>query len=358
VLVRNPEKGNGKGMETSRVPKGPQDPKLSYEWKLKKHCVAFSKDVIRVIPFYSRLATLSATRKKIDDFKFDAEAVFRSCPQQTGSSQDFEYKQDGSDSTLFLSVTLRGLRSANACEAIDPRNNSPPQIDIPDPLSFDDIDKLGEEIDALSPSSFKLSDGNKKALQDVFSSITVNVDFGVLDTAVKALKTLAAAHPIINIVFKALLVPYEMSKQQHEFVEDSKTLASDICASLKSAVDAFPHMTLKSAKDPVLNLVKVIAEASHYLNEFLKKGAAGRLTAAQFPQKLDDYRSSLRDCRLDFREAVLVQNLVNSKILKDRGDDMSFLQRKLKSAEQLSIDGGCLPGTRKTYLSDVKTARE
>ncbi len=91
-------------------------------------------------------------------------------------------------------------------------------------------------------------------------------------------------------------------------------------------------MTLKSAKDPVLNLAKVIAEASHYLNEFLKKGAVGeisgtlriyddhlchtgRLTAAQFPQKLEDYRSSLRDCHLDFREAVLVQNLVNSKIL-------------------------------------------
>ncbi len=89
-------------------------------------------------------------------------------------------------------MTLRGLRSANVCEAIDPRNDSPPQIDILDPLSFDDIDKLGEEIDGLSPSSFKLSDGNKKALQDVFSSITVNVDFGVLDTAVKALKTLAA----------------------------------------------------------------------------------------------------------------------------------------------------------------------
>jgi len=40
---------------------------------------------------------------------------------------------------------------------------------------------------------------------------------------------------------------------------------------------------------------------------------------------------------------------------EDQGDVMSFLQRKLDPPKQPPLDGGCLPGTRETFLSDVET---
>ncbi len=112
---------------------------------------------------------------------------------------------------------------------------------------------------------------------------------------------------------------------------DTKTLAGDICTSLKSITNAFSRLGLGYAKDCVINLLRVIVEASKYVNDFFKKGKASkisnakhayenrlyctvteRLVAASFRHELDEYRTTLQARRLDFREVVFVQTLINT----------------------------------------------
>ncbi len=113
-------------------------------------------------------------------------------------------------------------------------------------------------------------------------------------------------------------------------MEDLKTLANDMCTSLKSMANAFRKLELKCAQDSTKNLLRVIVKASKYVNDFFNKGGIseisdsyciylevhlyriGRLGAAQFRHELDEYKKTLQGRRLDFREAVLVQLLINS----------------------------------------------
>ncbi len=65
-----------------------------------------------------------------------------------------------------------------------------------------------------------------------------------------------------------------MLKQQHEFIEDLKTLASDMCTSLKSMANALPKLEVECAKDSVIKLLRDIGTASKYVNNFFNKGGA------------------------------------------------------------------------------------
>jgi len=285
-----------KKRKVSQIGSGSQDRLGSYGgWTLDEQCALFPKDNIKIIFFYSRRFPRCLKRGKIDEFKFDAGKVIEVCRQQSlaGDGQEFEYTESGDSSKLILKVKL--------------------WEDVSNHLSIDDINNLGKGIDQIS--DWSLSDGTKKALETVFSSIVDDGDFEVLDTAVTALKALAATHPIINIVFKAVMVPYEMWKQQREFDENVKALRTDMCTSLKSMVDAFLEMKLESAKDSVIKLLRVIIEAWEYVNEHLKKGRVASFISAQSSNKLNSYRSGLKDCRLDFREAAIVQVLVNSGVM-------------------------------------------
>lgn len=51
---------------------------------------------------------------------------------------------------------------------------------------------------------------------------------------------------------------------------------------------------------------------------------------------------------------MIILSLADDEWAEERGDDMSFLNRKLEPAKHPHVDGGCLPGTRKAFLSDVK----
>ncbi|KLO19718.1 hypothetical protein SCHPADRAFT_898656 [Schizopora paradoxa] len=336
-----------KERKTVRLPKGPQQLERSQTWKLKRQCVAMPSDTIRVTTFkrllssspFKRFRSKKTTRLRdeIDNFEFTADAVIASCCQRLDSDRDAEYMYEykGTNSSLFLKLTLKGAKL----------------ITVPSPPSFDNIDVLGEEIDRIAASS--ISDDTISAFRSVFNSVADNVDVQGLCTVIESLKTFAAIHPFVNIVVTALLVPYEMLKRQHEFVGDLKALASDVCMSLKSMASAFPEMELDSAKEAVVGLLKIVVKASQYVNDFFNKGATRRFAAAQFRSKLDEHKSALHDRRLDFREAALIQILIKNGAMKDRGDDMTFLRRKLKPSEQTPIDGGCMKGTRKTVLSNL-----
>ncbi|KLO19717.1 hypothetical protein SCHPADRAFT_56336 [Schizopora paradoxa] len=287
-----------KERKTSRIRRRPQEPEKSYAWKLEGPCDAFPGDSIHIVTFQSRRSKLRLSRKKLDGFQFSADTVIAFCRTQLDVSKQHDYEftlhSDSGNSTLFLTVTLKGTSS----------------VKVPDSFSFDDIDKLGKELDQLSSSS--VSKDSMSAITRVFSSVADCIDFQILDAIINTLKAFAAAHPLVHVVVSALLVPYELLKVQHEYIENIKTLAGDMCISLKAMSNAFPKIELEYAKEVVIDLLKVVVQASVYVHDFFNKGAAQRLTAAQFQHDLDDYKKKLETRRLDFREAALVQVLVDS----------------------------------------------
>lgn len=175
-----------------------------------------------------------------------------------------------------------------------------------------------------------------------------------------------------------------MWKQKNEFMGHLKALTREIFTTLEAIASAYPATELDHAKDSVTNLAKIIVEASDYVEGFVNVDDISRkyptrtfhrikrFVAAQFPKRLDEYLNKLRDRRLDFREATLVDVLVKSGTLSkynnvsvihlseadddwegDRGDDISFLERKLRPTS-LPLVGGCLKGTREALLYKVK----
>jgi len=166
------------------------------------------------------------------------------------------------------------------------------------------------------------------AIQSAFPTITGNMNIEVLDKVVDTLNMFADIHPIISIVVKALMIPYQMWRKEGVFMADVKTLASDMCSSLELMKNAYPVMELEYAKNSAAELLKLVVEASKYVDGFANIGKIDgmyrkkifdrlkRFAAAQFPKKLRDYQISLKDCRDIFREAVIIQNLVNINILK------------------------------------------
>lgn len=122
-----------------------------------------------------------------------------------------------------------------------------------------------------------------------------------------------------------------MLKEEHAFVEDLKALATDVRTSFHCMVDAFPLMKTDFARESVTELLKVSVKAAKYLDAFTKERSASsthqtfkhffnrleRVVASQFRQKLDDYRNNFRDCRDAFREAAIIQVLVNSGDLSE-----------------------------------------
>jgi len=216
---------------------------------LKTPCVAFSDDTILITPFYTHRFRLGH-RDEIDKFELDAEAVISFCREQSangqGSNSEYTGKGKGKGRMLKINVTLWGFNS---------------QVLISN-SSF----KAGELDKTLD--DWSLSDGTMKALQSTFTAIKDNVHIEVLDGVLKTLETFAKAHPITSIVAKALLIPYKMWKGECEFKDNLNTLARDMCTSLKSMASAYPAMDLKSSKDSATSLLKLIVDASKYVESF------------------------------------------------------------------------------------------
>lgn len=118
-----------------------------------------------------------------------------------------------------------------------------------------------------------------------------------------------------------------MWRQKCEFEKNLRVLVRDMYTSLESMVEAYPSMDSKHAKETVIKLARFIKGASAYVESFSKKDKftskyprAGRIKQfirTQFPKKLDDYQTDLRDCRLDFREAMLVNVLAGMRTIRE-----------------------------------------
>ncbi|KLO19716.1 WD40 repeat-like protein [Schizopora paradoxa] len=84
----------------------------------------------------------------------------------------------------------------------------------------------------------------------------------------------------------------------------------------------------------------------------------GGLQAAQISLESSYHRRELGYCSLAFREAVVIEKLIDRGAIEDKSDAVdavvkSFLRDKLDPPEQPPVDGGCLDGTRKTILRNV-----
>ncbi|KLO19527.1 hypothetical protein SCHPADRAFT_65910 [Schizopora paradoxa] len=301
-------------------------------WKLRRKCVAFSNDIIVIRLYRERVLRKDKFLKK---FKFSTSSVIT----EAGDRQDFNCKPNADP--LSLTVSLRRLGSVSPLNGV----------------------KLGDALHDFKISS--MTNGTIQAIHDVFGNSDQSMCVEVMDKAVKTLEKLTGIHPFVGIVIKALLIPYNMWKQKNGFMDHLKALTREIYAVFASIVTAYPATELVHAKDAVADLAKLMLDASEYVEGFAKADEMSlkyssrafhhikRFAAAQFPKKLDDFRTDLRERRLDFREATLVDVLVKSGTLKDRGDDMSYLERKLRPVNLPLVDG-CLKGTREAFLSSVK----
>lgn len=120
-----------------------------------------------------------------------------------------------------------------------------------------------------------------------------------------------------------------MWKLQVEFLEDLKALMKEMSAALESIASAYPATELEHAKDSVRKLVKLIVEASEYVKSFAERGKTSsgyiskaivrieNFVAAQFPKKLKGYRDELRNCRINFGEAALVDVLYKTHVMRE-----------------------------------------
>lgn len=227
------------------------------------------------------------------------------------------------------------------------------------------MDEAFDKLEALS-----LPDTTRQALNKVFGTIKENVHIEALDKVVNTFTEFAnvsnaigcekesavdvlvsKVHPIFGIVAKALLIPYkvnflifavvdvrapnasffQMWREEQKFMGDLKIFASDMCTSLKILASAFPVMESGLTKESALRVLKIVVEAAKYVDGFvivnkedhpashrIKRYAQNivermkRILATQFPKKLEGYRTDLRDRRLDLREAILVNVLVNN----------------------------------------------
>ncbi|KLO19719.1 WD40 repeat-like protein [Schizopora paradoxa] len=344
VSIRDTEEEKEK--ETFRTPAIGREHRQPYEWKFRDTCNLHLKEVMLVSPLYSRTFLKkwsSRKRPSVDEFEITFEELVEFCRQRSSSNNEsVEYEKRGGNCTLRLVVTLHKSTSVQI-------ENS-----MSNTVENDDSQKQTDGLDSSAVDASSLSDDVISALRRAFASISDNVDtIQVLEPVVDLLRSFAATHPIINTVVQALLIPYEVWKNRQEFVEDMRLLVTDMCIAFKSVVDASPEMRLESAKDSIARLLKVIIDASRYVKDFQNKGKAEQYAVAQFRHKLDEFRSSLKICRINFRETALVQVVANTGALIQR-DNLSLLRDRLKPVEEMSIDGGCMKGTRKTVLSEVK----
>ena len=85
--------------------------------------------------------------------------------------------------------------------------------------------------------------------------------------------------------------------------------------------DAFDAMEVVYAKKITLKFLEIVEQVARYMFKLVKQkqeestGTTNGFTAeftAEFLQKAEDYKAKLRACRLDYREAVVVQVLINA----------------------------------------------
>ncbi|KLO15490.1 hypothetical protein SCHPADRAFT_263732 [Schizopora paradoxa] len=218
-------------------------------------CIAFSEDTIIVTPprgFLTKLiGRLKTFFKKSQDHsppqkkEISASSVIRFLVSERGKDgQTFEYPLK--DTSVTLHVTLKSLGRLSGS-------------------SIDDS-KLGEEYDKLNDSL--LADGTLNALRDLANNLKGNVNLEVLDAIMNRVKSIAEVHPLINTAVTALSIPYKMWRQEHEFKENLKALARDMCTSLESMIEAYPSIESEHAKKTATELVRLILRASAYVKSF------------------------------------------------------------------------------------------
>lgn len=94
-----------------------------------------------------------------------------------------------------------------------------------------------------------------------------------------------------------------------------------MCDSLEFMMDTYPESEQGSAEDCAMKLVEIIVVGLKYGVNF----ANGRPGGDQFCEKVDECRRQIRDCRLEFREAVVVQSLIKSGAMGMLWKEMIFI---------------------------------
>lgn len=123
-----------------------------------------------------------------------------------------------------------------------------------------------------------------------------------------------------------------MFDQHRDFIVNITTLASDMCASLKSMADAlFELMPESGIENVVIKILRQIVEAFQHANVYLWNGRIREISCTLIfdedslyyvegstsdpSKKVDNFRSSLRHLRLDLREPAVFRNLVGNKLM-------------------------------------------
>ncbi|KLO15466.1 hypothetical protein SCHPADRAFT_938701 [Schizopora paradoxa] len=332
VTVKEP--GKLSRMPTSWMRVAPQQRHVLLGWMPKDYLAILPGSEIRIVTY--REANQHKSRlldrpKKFEEFVLSANEL-----PETSNKPESIFTKTNDNTTITLTFARKELSS----------------LETTVPLSTEDISRLDNRVPTFASDDTKL----KKELQDLTISFVEDIDFGPLGMILQRLKTMSPAHPTIEIVFKALLVPYKMLDRRRGFIRDISSIAGDMCFSLKFLADVLFEPNRDSSSDEtVMKLVGLIIDISRYANSNLWEGSIERNPDTQSTSsRLNEFQASLRDLSLTLREVRPHQTLVERGT--SDGHHFDLLYRKLSplELEQSSIAEDCLPGTQAKYFSECQ----
>jgi len=233
-------------------------PERTHRWNFKYRdgLSIFSNDKLTIRPLHNRWSPGHVTlghRDEIDKYEISAKDIISFCSSEPDSPPDGPeyYSLSCENSKITLKVFLRGFE---ALVCVDTTSLNPNAV-------LDDLNSL---------SSSKSLQECVSELHSVFNILNTNVE--ALENVTQVLENVASAHPITKAAVSALLIPYKLLMAEHGFKKNLQSLADEMQFLIKSVTDALRIAKLTSVKDSVMEIMKAVIEASHFVNEFVNKG--------------------------------------------------------------------------------------
>ncbi|KLO07241.1 hypothetical protein SCHPADRAFT_657824 [Schizopora paradoxa] len=161
-------------------------------------------------------------------------------------------------------------------------------------------------------------------------------------------------HPLAKAVVTAMMVPYHLLKNAGEYAEKMKDLAKAMYFACECLMEVRHRTRIGLARDLFMKILRLLRNASIFIDIYCKKGRIRQLIGAQFPTKLDKFAEDIIKCKNDFQIAMVLQIAGETDGMSSMTSDY-FLRSRLNPVDQQRLDSVCLEGTRTKILDDVQT---
>jgi len=188
-------------------------------------------------------------------------------------------------------------------------------------------------------------------LQSIFGIITEHV----VETqkVIDKLKEFASVHPIAQAAIVAVLIPYQLLKNEHMFIGRFRDLFDKMRTLLKELSVVKGEAKFQLATDAIKSLMKTSLEFSNYVKNFMSANRFKRFAKAQVDiKKLDGFAESFDDYGVAFQRAILYQVAGDVNILLGI-ENKKEVRRRLDPVRPGPDRDPCMEGTRVNILERI-----